>query len=122
MQLLITGATGKVGVNLIDKLLSEPRWRDARIRALCHNRALPETERIEVVKGSIDDRGCVDRAMRGVTHVVHLGDLQGDSGNRHGRDGEGTLLAAGGLPSEQDGTAIHPDRRRRGGWAFLLRP
>jgi hypothetical protein len=49
-----------------------PRWRVARVRALCHNPTIPETGRIEVVKGSIDDRGCVDRAMRGVTHVVHL--------------------------------------------------
>ena len=27
---------------------------------------------LEVIKGSIDDRGFVDRAMRDVTHVVHL--------------------------------------------------
>jgi UDP-glucose 4-epimerase len=72
MQLLVTGATGKVGVNLIERLLSDPRWRVARVRALCHNRTIPENDRIEVVKGSIDHRGCVDRAMRDVTHVVHL--------------------------------------------------
>src|SRR6185437_14775663 len=72
MQLLVTGATGKVGVNLIERLFSDPRWRVTRVRALCHNRTIPETGRLEVVKGSIDDRGCVDRAMRDVTHVVHL--------------------------------------------------
>ena len=72
MRLLVTGATGKVGANLIAKLLAEPRWRDVRVRALCHNRTLPETERIEVVKGSIADRACVDAAMKDVTHVVHL--------------------------------------------------
>jgi nucleoside-diphosphate-sugar epimerase len=72
MLLLVTGATGKVGATLISRLLREPRWRDARIRALCHNRILAETDRIEVVKGSIADRTCVDRAMVGVTHVVHL--------------------------------------------------
>jgi nucleoside-diphosphate-sugar epimerase len=72
MQLLITGATGKVGRNLLDKLLREPRWREARVKALCHNRTIAETDRVEVVKGTIDDRGAVDRAMQGVTHVVHL--------------------------------------------------
>ena len=72
MQLLVTGATGKVGVNLIERLLSDPRWRLARVRALCHSRTIAETDRIEVVKGSIEDRDCVDRAMRDVTHVVHL--------------------------------------------------
>jgi nucleoside-diphosphate-sugar epimerase len=72
MQLLITGATGKVGRNLLDKLLREPRWREARVKALCHKRTIAETDRVEVVKGTIDDRGAVDRAMQGVTHVVHL--------------------------------------------------
>ncbi len=72
MRLLVTGATGKVGANLIAKLLAEPRWRDARIRALCHNRTLPENERIEIVRGSIADRDCVDAAMKDMTHVVHL--------------------------------------------------
>jgi nucleoside-diphosphate-sugar epimerase len=50
----------------------EPRRHEARVRALCHNRALAETDRIEVVKGSIADRDCVGRAMQGVTHVMHL--------------------------------------------------
>jgi nucleoside-diphosphate-sugar epimerase len=72
MRLLITGATGKVGANLIAKLLQEPRWREVKVRALCHNRAIAETERVEVVRGSIVDRDCVARAMDGVTHVVHL--------------------------------------------------
>ena len=44
----------------------------ARVRALSHSRTIPETDRIEFVKGTIEDRDCVDRAMRNVTHVVHL--------------------------------------------------
>src|SRR5208283_5638303 len=72
MLLLVTGATGKVGAILVAKILAEPRWRQARVRALCHNRVIPQTERIEVVTGNIVDRDCVDRAVDGVTHVVHL--------------------------------------------------
>jgi UDP-glucose 4-epimerase len=72
MLLLVTGATGKVGTNLIAKLIAEPRWSDTRIRALCHNRVMAGTTRIDVVTGSIADRETVDRAMTGVTHVVHL--------------------------------------------------
>ena len=72
MRLLVTGATGKVGTNLIAKLLAEPRFRTMQVRALCHNRTLAETDRVEVVKGSISDRDCVARAMEGVSHVVHL--------------------------------------------------
>jgi nucleoside-diphosphate-sugar epimerase len=72
MLILVTGATGKVGRNFITRLLAEPRFDGARIRALCHNRVIPETERIEVVKGSIADRAVAAAAIRGVSHVVHL--------------------------------------------------
>ena len=71
MRLLITGATGKVGSNLIRRLRSEPH-PDLVIRALCHNRALAPAPGLEVVRGTISDRGAVERAMDGVTHVVHL--------------------------------------------------
>jgi UDP-glucose 4-epimerase len=67
---LVTGATGKVGRHFIERFLADP---DAgRIRALCHNRTLPQTDRLEVVKGSIADRAVAQAAMAGVTHVVHL--------------------------------------------------
>ena len=71
MKLLITGATGKVGSNLIRRLSSSPR-PDLVIRALCHNRGLPAAPGLEVVKGTISDRDSVERAMEGVSHVVHL--------------------------------------------------
>nr|WP_298685086.1 NAD(P)-dependent oxidoreductase [uncultured Dongia sp.] len=72
MLLLITGATGKVGTALIAKFLRDPRWGGARIRALCHSRGIAAHDRLEVFKGDIADRASVDRAMVGVTHVVHL--------------------------------------------------
>ena len=42
MLILATGATGKVGRNLIARLLADSRFAGARVRALCHNRTLPE--------------------------------------------------------------------------------
>lgn len=72
MLILVTGATGKVGRTFIDAVRADPRWKHAKIRALCHNRTLPEDDRLSVVKGSIADRAVAEAAMRDVTHVVHL--------------------------------------------------
>jgi len=72
MLILVTGATGKVGQALMARLLAGPGWEGARLRALCHNRTVPQTARVEVVRGSIADRETAERAMAGVTHVVHL--------------------------------------------------
>jgi UDP-glucose 4-epimerase len=72
MLILVTGATGKVGRRFIDTLRRDPEHRGTKIRALCHNRALPEDDRLSVVKGSIADRAVCEQAMRDVTHVVHL--------------------------------------------------
>jgi nucleoside-diphosphate-sugar epimerase len=72
MRVLVTGATGKVGRNFISRLLADPERGQATVRALCHNRVLEPTDRIEVVRGSIADREVADRAIAGVTHVVHL--------------------------------------------------
>ncbi len=72
MLLLLTGATGKVGRHFLDRFLADPRWSDAQVRALCHNRVLPEMDRVEVIRGSIAQRPDVARAMAGTTHVLHL--------------------------------------------------
>jgi len=71
-RVLVTGATGKVGQAFIRALFSDPRFEGYVVRALCHNRTLAPDPRIEVVKGSIEHREVVDRAMDGVTHVLHL--------------------------------------------------
>ncbi len=72
MLILVTGATGKVGQHLIAGLLDDPRFSKARIRALCHNRLHAETDRVEVVRGTIAERDVAARALVGVTHVIHL--------------------------------------------------
>jgi UDP-glucose 4-epimerase len=72
MLILVTGATGKVGRTLVARLLEDPRFAGARIRALCHNRTFDAHDRVEIARGSIADRAVVEQALEGVTHVVHL--------------------------------------------------
>ena len=64
MLILVTGATGKVGRHFIARLLADQTRVDARIRALCHNRRMQETDRIEVAVGSIAERDvCVRKTQ-----------------------------------------------------------
>lgn len=70
--ILVTGATGKVGRAFIARLLAEPSLAHWRLRALCHQRALPAHPRVESVHGAIQDRAAVQHALQGVTHVLHL--------------------------------------------------
>ncbi|MEZ4660640.1 MAG: NAD(P)-dependent oxidoreductase [Caldilineaceae bacterium] len=70
--ILVTGATGKVGRAFLNRLLSDPRFDHFQVRALCHNRLLEASERVEVVRGAIEERAVVTEIMRGVTHVLHL--------------------------------------------------
>ncbi len=71
-RILVTGATGKVGRHVIARLFAEARFHESVIRALCHERTLEPRPRLEIVRGSIDDRTFVAEAMRDVTHVLHL--------------------------------------------------
>jgi nucleoside-diphosphate-sugar epimerase len=61
-----------VGRAFIRKFLADPRFTAFRLRALCHSRALDPQERLEVVRGSIEDRAVAERAVAGATHVLHL--------------------------------------------------
>jgi len=71
MQILVTGATGKVGRNFIERALSSQAFEDVSIRALCHNRVLDPRPRLDIVQGNISDRAMVRRALDGITHVLH---------------------------------------------------
>jgi nucleoside-diphosphate-sugar epimerase len=71
-RILVTGATGKVGRAFIARFLADSRFDGFTVRALCHNRTLDPDRRVEVVRGSIQDRRVVDEAVAGATHVLHL--------------------------------------------------
>src|SRR5687767_1804624 len=71
MRVLLTGATGFVGTEVLEQLLD----RGDEVRVL----ALPETverlrdrEHVEVVAGSLSDPGALDEAARNVEVVYHL--------------------------------------------------
>jgi UDP-glucose 4-epimerase len=70
-HILVTGATGKVGSHFIRTVLDGGDRRDARIRALCHDRLPEPHQHLEIVRGNIADRDTVRRAMQGITHVIH---------------------------------------------------
>ncbi len=71
-RILVTGATGKVGQHFIRHFLEDERFTSFIVRALYHNRKLDSGERVEVVQGSIEDSGTVNRAIENITHVLHL--------------------------------------------------
>ncbi|WP_437801188.1 NAD-dependent epimerase/dehydratase family protein [Sorangium sp. So ce693] len=71
-RILVTGAAGKVGQTFIRRFLSNPAFEGWKVRALCHNRVLERTARVEVLRGAIEDRAVVNEATEGVSHVLHL--------------------------------------------------
>jgi dihydroflavonol-4-reductase len=83
--ILVTGATGLVGSNTA--LLA--RERGLRVRALVRTtRNLePLTSRnIEIAQGDVTDPASLDRAMRGVTGVIHSAALLGGTWSNHAAD------------------------------------
>src|SRR5512140_2100355 len=71
-RILVTGATGKVGRAFIDRVLADPKFDAVIVRALCHHRELAPHDRIEIVRGSIEQREGAEAALADVSHVVHL--------------------------------------------------
>lgn len=81
-KVLVTGAGGFIGSHLVEALVSE----GARVRAfvrynsrgslgLLHQLPEPVSSRVEVVFGDLRDLVAVEQAIRGVSHVFHLGAL-----------------------------------------------
>lgn len=75
MRLLVTGAAGKLGTNLLPAILHDPSFSGWSVRAFCHNRSV-NLPGVEVVTGSLSDMDSVRQAMRGVTHVLHMASVK----------------------------------------------
>jgi nucleoside-diphosphate-sugar epimerase len=72
MKLLLTGATGKLGQAFLPEFLKDPAFANWSVTALCNNRVIDAQDRVEIVKGSLNDRKTIERAMKGATHTLHL--------------------------------------------------
>lgn len=67
MKLLVTGATGKVGSRLVNRLAR----RGDHVRALVRDPARLDAKQVEPVVGDLLDPGSLAAAVRGVDAVVH---------------------------------------------------
>ncbi len=76
-KILVTGATGKVGRAFIKAFLGDPKQKGT-IRAFCHKHSLTPNNRLEVIHGSISDQATVQKAIKDITHVVHLATTKED--------------------------------------------
>ncbi len=72
MKLLVTGTTGKVGQSFLPAFLNEQRFSDWEVIALCNNRVIEANDRVTVIRGSMADEKVIERALEGVTHVLHM--------------------------------------------------
>ena len=68
-MVVVTGATGHIGNNLVPLLLE----RGHAVRALVHsNRGRLNDQQVDVVMGDVRDRASLDRAFEGAEVVLHL--------------------------------------------------
>lgn len=72
-RILLTGATGRVGANLIPKLLE--KGYAVRAFVMPNDSQLPKLKNfdVEVFEGIMSDQADVDKAMEGCDIVIHLG-------------------------------------------------
>jgi dihydroflavonol-4-reductase len=74
MTTLVTGATGFVGNNVV-RLLVE---RGAHVRVLARESADERPLaglKLEIVRGDVRDRSAVERALEGISHLIHAAGL-----------------------------------------------
>ena len=72
-NILVTGASGKLGRNLIPELLKA----GYNVRAVENNTPL-NMSGVEVIKGKVEDEKFVDRAVSGMDAVCHLASCKED--------------------------------------------
>jgi len=76
MKVLLTGATGFVGSHILDSLCARSVDSAILLRASSNRRLIhSHLNQIDLRFGSIADAASLDRALEGVTHVIHCAGL-----------------------------------------------
>jgi len=82
MTVVVTGASGHLGANLVRELLD----REERVRVLVHRNTSPlDGLDVEAVRGDVLDREALRAAFAGADLVYHLAAVISISGDRHGK-------------------------------------
>ena len=71
-KILVTGAAGKVGQNFIEHFKADKKFAGDLVVGFCHNRLIKEEKNISIFQGNIAEKESVAKAMKGITHVIHL--------------------------------------------------
>jgi len=81
MKVLVTGASGYIGGNLVKKLSEKGIETRAFVRTTSNIARLRELENVEICYGDLADLLSLERALRGIHVVHHIGGLASDWGN-----------------------------------------
>jgi 2-alkyl-3-oxoalkanoate reductase len=71
MKVLVTGGSGFLGSHVVEQLSLANVSVRALVRGTSRTAELKKLAGVELVVGAIDDRPSLERAVEGVTHVIH---------------------------------------------------
>jgi nucleoside-diphosphate-sugar epimerase len=75
MKVLVTGGSGFLGSHVAEQFAAEGHDVVALVRKTSNTKFLRTLPRVELAEGSVEDRGAIDRAMKGVDAIVHSAGL-----------------------------------------------
>ena len=75
MTTLVTGGSGFLGSHVVERLARAGRPVRALVRRSSDTTFLRALPNVELVEGAVEDRASVDRALEGVTGIVHAAGL-----------------------------------------------
>src|SRR5688500_3805745 len=76
MRVLLTGATGLLGGELLKLLLAEGHETRCLLRPNSPNASRLDTGRVEVFRADVGDEGALHGALRGVDALLHVAGLE----------------------------------------------